>query len=1300
MIDVDLAKQLGLSGTEESMNITTVVGTRNVTTSLVDFNIKGKHSSEIHTIKKARTVPNLKLASQSVDTSELVLEHLHDLVDVLSYSNAKPKVLIGLSDWHLLIARENRIGTRSQPVATHTPLGWVLYGLSYKITTPVQFINHCVFSEVDNDLDILIRDYYKLDSIGLKLHEPYTASESRAIRIMENTITRLPNGRFEVGLPWREDSVVMPNSYHHALSRLNGLNKGFKRDPNYQLLYKQNIEAYVEKGYAEECVVDDGILSNSRLWYLPHFGVTNPNKPGKLRIVHDASAKSSGVSLNSLLLPGPDLLQSLVGILIRFREGQVALTGDIREMFPQIKIREADRNCQRYLWRPDGPDGQVREFRMSSLIFGAASSPFTAIYVKNKNARDYEKLFPEAAKAIIEDHYMDDFLGSVDDVDTAACLARDIVNVHSKCGFEMREWTSNKPEALRFVPSKLCKYNESHVNLDINKATIRVLGLFWNPISDYLSFNVNIQQPHDLHLTKRQVLKDLMRIFDPLGFLCPFITQGKILFQRTWKLVTGWDDSLPPSECVKWQDWYRGFETIKTLTIPRCYSDHIDPSCRELHIFSDASDQAYACVAYWRLKYHDGSIKIAFIMSKSRVSSLEPTPIARLELQAALLGVRLADTITRDCKQKINARYFWCDSRVALSWIRSDARNFKAFVANRVGEISESTLPREWRWVPSELNVADDATCISAKSSIELNRWLNGPSFLMATEEQWPVEPAADPVAGQDLKCHQTVLADSRPYFNIIPNSKNFSNWLRLLRATARAHQFLRLLIENKSNNVFSNNRCRFTNRGTLRPLLFKDMKSAELHLLRQSQAESFSLEIAALHRDEPLPKSSRIGNLSIKLGSDGLLHLDGRISATPDLCDEVKCPPILDGRNEIVHLLVQYYHIWACHGYNETVVNELRQRYWILHLRPTVRSIAARCQACRIKKASISIPPEGDLPVCRLEHHQRPFLNTGLDYFGPMEVTIGRRREKRYVALFTCLSVRAIHLEIVGNLSADAAIMALRRFTSRRGVPSKIFSDNGTAFVGASREIRTMWTAMNHAEVADYAISRGIEWNFIPPLSSFMGGCWERLVQSVKRALAAVVKSKSFKEETLITFLAEIEHVINSRPLTHISVEAGEGPALTPNHFLLGHSSGLPGATTLDDGVLLGRSHWRKAVRLADHFWSRWLKEYVPKLAPRTTRNSQQRYTNLAVGDIVLIADGNMARGVWPKGRVVAVYPGRDEIVRVADVATAGGMLRRPVRKLVKLYLAGQKRNTLKRGKFSEQKPDLDRHPQGEPME
>ncbi|XP_059052249.1 uncharacterized protein LOC131846848 [Achroia grisella] len=530
-------------------------------------------------------------------------------------------------------------------------------------------------------------------------------------------------------------------------------------------------------------------------------------------------------------------------------------------------------------------------------------------------------------------------------------------------------------------------------------------------------------------------------------------------------------------------------------------------------------------------------------MSKSRVSSLEPTPIARLELQAALLGVRLADTITRDCKQKINARYFWCDSRVALSWIRSDARNFKAFVANRVGEISESTLPREWRWVPSELNVADDATRVTAKSSIELNRWLNGPSFLMATEEQWPVEPAADPVAGQDLKCHQTVLADSRPYFNIIPNSKNFSNWLRLLRATARAHQFLRLLIESKSNNVFSNNRCRFTNRGTLRPLLFKDMKSAELHLLRQSQAESFSLEIAALHRDEPLPKSSRIGNLSIKLSSDGLLRLDGRISATPDLCDEVKCPPILDGRNEIVHLLVQYYHIWACHGYNETVVNELRQRYWILHLRPTVRSIAARCQACRIKKASISIPPEGDLPVCRLEHHQRPFLNTGLDYFGPMEVTIGRRREKRYVALFTCLSVRAVHLEIVGNLSADAAIMALRRFMSRRGVPSKIFSDNGTAFVGASREIRTMWRAMNHAEVADYATSRGIEWNFIPPLSPFMGGCWERLVQSVKRALAAVVKSKSFKEETLITFLAEIEHVINSRPLTHISVEAGEGP-------------------------------------------------------------------------------------------------------------------------------------------------------------
>ncbi|XP_052757177.1 uncharacterized protein LOC128202112 [Galleria mellonella] len=560
-------------------------------------------------------------------------------------------------------------------------------------------------------------------------------------------------------------------------------------------------------------------------------------------------------------------------------------------------------------------------------------------------------------------------------------------------------------------------------------------------------------------------------------------------------------------------------------------------------------------------------------MSKSPVSSLEPTAIARLELQAALLGVRLADTITRKQRQKINLRYFWCDSRVALSWIRSDALNYKAFVANRVGEISESTLPREWRWVPSDLNVADDATRVSSKSVVELNRWLNGPSFLMSPEEEWPVEPEGPvPVIGQDLKCHQTSLADFRLHFNVVPNSKNFSSWLRLLRATARAHQFLRLLKESRLRS--GNNNDHFRN-----------------------------------HYLNPVKLL-----VSIKQTSDGLLRLDGRVSATPDLCNDVKYPPILDGRHHIIHLLIHYYHVWACHGYNETVVNELRQRFWIFHLRPTVRSIAARCQACRLRKASSSIPPEGDLPVCRLEHHQHPFLNTGLDYFGPVDVIIGRRHEKRYIALFTCLSIRAVHLELIGNLSADAAIMALRRFMSRRGVPKKIFSDNAKAFVIANREIRFMWRTMNHTEVAEYAVSRGIEWNFIPPQSPFMGGCWERPVQSVKRALTATVKSKSFKEEILI---------INS------------------------HS---------------------KALRLVDHFWSRWLKEYVPSLTPRRSQNSQLRYSNLSVDDIVLIADANMPRGFWPKGRISRVFPGHDGIVRVADVATTGGVLRRPSSKLIKL--------------------------------
>ncbi|XP_059045303.1 uncharacterized protein LOC131841083 [Achroia grisella] len=299
-----------------------------------------------------------------------------------------------------------------------------------------------------------------------------------------------------------------------------------------------------------------------------------------------------------------------------------------------------------------------------------------------------------------------------------------------------------------------------------------------------------------------------------------------------------------------------------------------------------------------------------------------------------------------------------------------------------------------------------------------------------------------------------------------------------------------------------------------------------------------------------------------------------------------------------------------------------------------------------------------GDLPAERLAHHRRPFTFIGLDYMGPMLVTVGRRKEKRYVALFTCLTSRAIHLEVAASLSTDSALMCLKRFISRRGTPDKIYSDNGTAFVGSNNILKAM---------SEEGANTGITWSFIPPAAPHMGGAWERLVRSVKTALKVILRDRAPRDEVLHTALIEVEALVNSRPLTHVPLDPSS-PALTPFHFILGESSPYhPVPVILDESDFLGRSDWRKAQCLADMFWSRWVKEYLPTLIPRRSPG-QNREQTVTVGDMVLIVDPSLPRGTWPLGRIATVFPGRDGIVRVAEVSTSGGILRRPLKRLVKL--------------------------------
>lgn len=304
------------------------------------------------------------------------------------------------------------------------------------------------------------------------------------------------------------------------------------------------------------------------------------------------------------------------------------------------------------------------------------------------------------------------------------------------------------------------------------------------------------------------------------------------------------------------------------------------------------------------------------------------------------------------------------------------------------------------------------------------------------------------------------------------------------------------------------------------------------------------------------------------------------------------------------------------------------------------------------------------ELPKVRLTPYQPPFTSTGVDYFGPLHAKRGRGTVKRYGCIFVCMTSRAVHLELAQSLETDAFIMVLRRFLNTRGNVKQLRSDNGTNFIGAERELREAIDQWNHRQIEDELRDRDCEWVFHPPGASHMSGVWERLIRGVKRSMKAILGERLVDEEVLRTVLSEAQGIANSRPLCPNSDDVRDMDAITPNHLLLQK----PTAMTLspghfDDADLICRKRWKQSQILADHYWRRWLREYLPTLQERQKWNNPRR--NLAVDDLVVVVDENAPRGQWLLGRIVRVFPGKDGFVRSAEVKTKHSTLHRPIRKL-----------------------------------
>ena len=427
----------------------------------------------------------------------------------------------------------------------------------------------------------------------------------------------------------------------------------------------------------------------------------------------------------------------------------------------------------------------------------------------------------------------------------------------------------------------------------------------------------------------------------------------------------------------------------------------------------------------------------------------------------------------------------------------------------------------------------------------------------------------------------------------------SYSHWIRLVRTVACFKSLARQDESSKSESRVG----------------APQLQQAEDSLIIHVQEQYYPEELSALREGRGVPPSSPLYKLGPSLVK-GIIVATGRL-ANASLPSRAKEPPIIPHEHPIAEKIVRFTHEKTAHSGREYVVAELRRKYWITGVRGLVKRVLRKCITCRRQDARPCEQQMGDLPPDRVTSGGPAFVSVGVDYFGPIAVKRGRGREKRYGCLFTCLSSRAVHIEVVESLDTDSFINCLQRFIARRGLPELIRSDNGRNFVGAERELRQGLQAWEQEKIEGDLSEKGVRWIFNTPTASHMGGVWERQIRSVRRILSRLVREQVMSSEVLTTLLVTAEGILNNRPLTAASSDPSDLEPLTPNHLLIHRPARAPPGLYAD-GDSRREKRWRQVLHLADVFWRRWTREYLPLLRQRTKR--QQPHRNVSRGDLVLI--------------------------------------------------------------------------------
>jgi len=1250
----DVAKMLNLTGPAGHLNIATLNDQMQMESRRVEVTIRNMENSLQRDVK-LWTIGELcgKLNVTDWHDEKHRYNHLEDIPFPRMPKDKTVDVLLGSDYPDLSICLDERMGSIDEPIARKTPLGWTCVGrisnLSTNFGTSTIELNSlktslvnppCELAMIDRELRLM----WDHDVLDTPKEESLTPDEMKAVDIVTNSLEKLPD-RYQISIPWRDGEPKLPDNRQVAERRLRSLEAGMRKRSEVADRYREVFNGNIEKGYIRKISAEEAEVPG---WYLPHFAVIREDKQTtKVRIVYDSAATHEGTSLNEKMFTGPKLQRDILDILLVFRRHEVALIGDIKEMFYQVQLNPEDRRFHRLLWRDLDSSRQIEVYESVRLVFGDRSSPFLAQFVMQNQATQQQDENPLAAEAIHNQTYMDDVITSIPSTDEAVTLRKELKTVLGEAGFEIRRWCSNVKEVLHDVPVEDCATGVNIEDADLPK--VKTLGVVWDAQEDVFTF---VSEEKGEANTKRMLLSKIATTFDPFQFLAPIVIRGKIALQEAWLLGLDWDAKLPTKLQEEVDQWLKQLSLVQEVLVPRCYIP-VGKAVLQMtvHVFCDASKMAYGAVSYMRMEHPDNTVTVRMIAAKARVAPLRAISIPRLELMAGVLGVRLAQIIARVLKLGAEQFTYWSDSTDVIHWVKGQSRRYKPFVANRVSEIHSVTNPGQWRHVPGVLNPADDASRgLNVHQMLPTSRWFCGPDFLKEDKLYWPTEIATTLTEEAQDELPKSCITNAQmctPKMPLIDVSR-FSKWSKLVRVMATVLRFVDLVKGRKVTGIES--------------FSAVELQDAERMVLRQVQREVFAEEIHSLKAGKVLRSS--LLPLSPIVGQDELLRVGGRLQQS-SLPYDARHPILLPKSHPVSELLIRHFHEKAQHvkGVNG-VLAEMRQKYWVINGREAIKKIERACVTCMKLKRKPCDQVMASLPSLRTDVPIRAFAHCGVDYGGPFLVKLTRRcRAKRYLCLFTCLSSRAVHLEVAYGLDTASFLNALTRMVARRGRPIEMVSDNGTNFVGADRELRELFDEIDQMSVSDKLAAEGIKWRFNPPLGSHHGGVFESMIKAAKRALRAILGEAIVTDEELLTAVTEVEALLNSRPLLYCSSDPKDEPVLTPNHFLIGQAGGQLAPPVAEEVSFNLKNRWRYVQDLARKVWVRWQKEYLSILQSKSKWFREK--TDLAVGDVVLMVEPNNLKGHWPLAVVEEVFPGPDGRVRTVEVYALGKRWRRPVVRL-----------------------------------